>query len=383
MKKWIVIGIVAIVVLVAGAAVVALGGTWIGNTAETPGAAAALPAVQSNGDVVAEARVVPVRWAALAFPTGGRVATVTVQEGDTVTAGQELARLDDAVLRYAVERARASLASAEAHLTQLKDGAQPADIAAAQANLDAAKAELARVRRGATPEEVAVAEARVQQAQVGVNRAQSEYDQVKVWGEKPAAPAFHALNAAYANLAVAKAELARVKAPATSETIAAAQARVGAAQATVDKIQAGATAAEIAAAQAQVAEAKAALGQVEATLGDAILKAPFAGTITSIQMRAGEMASPGMPVVWLGDLSAWQIETTDLTELDVARVREGAPVTISFDALPDLKLPGKVTRVEALGTNKQGDIVYTVVVTPDQHDERLRWNMTAVVAIEP
>jgi HlyD family secretion protein len=383
MKKWIVIGVVAIGVIVAGGAFVVLGGVGIGNAAPetTPVTTSALPAVKASGDVVADAQVVPVRWAALAFPAGGRVAAVTVQEGDTVTAGQELARLDDAALRYAVERARAHLASAEAHLAQLKDRAQPADIAAAQANLDGAKAELAQVQRGATPEEVAVAQAKVKQAQVEVNRAQSEHDKIKGWDEKAAAPAAHALNAAHANLAVAKAELARVKAPATAEAIAAAQARVSAAQAAVDKLKAGATAAEVAAAQAQVAEAKAALGQAEATLSDAALKAPFAGTVARVEVRGGEMASPGAPVMWLADLSAWQIETTDLTELDVVRIREGASVTISFDALPDLRLPGKVARIEALGVNKQGDITYTVVVTPDRHDERLRWNMTASVAI--
>jgi HlyD family secretion protein len=36
-----------------------------------------------------------------------------------------------------------------------------------------------------------------------------------------------------------------------------------------------------------------------------------------------------------------------------------------------------------LGENKRGDIVYTVIVQPERHEERLRWNMTAVVAIEP
>ena len=65
------------------------------------------------------------------------------------------------------------------------------------------------------------------------------------------------------------------------------------------------------------------------------------------------------------------------------RVAEGAPATITFDAIPGLKVTGKVSRIKPLGENKQGDMTYVVIVAPDQIDPRLRWNMTASVAIEP
>jgi len=86
-------------------------------------------------------------------------------------------------------------------------------------------------------------------------------------------------------------------------------------------------------------------------------------------------------LVRLADLGNWQIETTDLTELGVVNVREGDDVAVTFDALPDLQLPGKVATIRGYGEDRQGDIVYTVVITPDRHDERLRWNMTAKVSI--
>ena len=47
----------------------------------------------------------------------------------------------------------------------------------------------------------------------------------------------------------------------------------------------------------------------------------------------------------------------------------------------DLELPGRVVQIRPIGENKQGDITYTAIVQPDQLDERLRWNMTASVAI--
>jgi HlyD family secretion protein len=87
-------------------------------------------------------------------------------------------------------------------------------------------------------------------------------------------------------------------------------------------------------------------------------------------------------VVQLADLSGWQIETTDLTELSIVHVTEGSPATITFDAVPGLELSGKVTRIKAIGESKRGDVNYTVTITPDRPDARLRWNMTASVTIE-
>ena len=84
----------------------------------------------------------------------------------------------------------------------------------------------------------------------------------------------------------------------------------------------------------------------------------------------------------LADTATWQIETTDLTELNIVNVSEGTPVTMTFDAIPGLELPGKVSKIRSFGESKQGDIVYTVIVTPTQPDPRLRWNMTAKVTME-
>ena len=89
----------------------------------------------------------------------------------------------------------------------------------------------------------------------------------------------------------------------------------------------------------------------------------------------------GVPVARIADTSTWQVETTDLTEINVVNVKEGDPVTITLDAISGLELTGKVQRIKGFGENKQGDIVYTIVVVLDKQDERLRWNMTAKVNI--
>ncbi|MCW5850474.1 MAG: HlyD family secretion protein, partial [Anaerolineae bacterium] len=88
-------------------------------------------------------------------------------------------------------------------------------------------------------------------------------------------------------------------------------------------------------------------------------------------------------IAQIADLSQWEIETTDLTELNVVRLKVGDPVILTFDAIPGLELPGTITRIGDLGENKQGDIVYTVVIKPDRQDERLRWRMTTSATFEP
>jgi hypothetical protein len=42
-----------------------------------------------------------------------------------------------------------------------------------------------------------------------------------------------------------------------------------------------------------------------------------------------------------------------------------------------------VVRTKPIGEDKRGDITYTVIIQPDQADDRLRWNMTTAVFIEP
>jgi HlyD family secretion protein len=86
-------------------------------------------------------------------------------------------------------------------------------------------------------------------------------------------------------------------------------------------------------------------------------------------------------VLTLMTSDGWRVDTEDLTELDVVRMVPGTPVEVRFDALPELQLAGTVGRVALMGSNRQGDIVYTVEIALAQADPRLRWNMTAVVTL--
>ena len=173
--------------------------------------------------------------------------------------------------------------------------------------------------------------------------------------------------------------------PATPEQVrlaevAVAQAQVGVQQAEVRIVQA---AAGVMVAETAVTLAEAGVESAELALERTFLRAAFDGTVVSVALSAGELAAPGFPVVTLANFGAWQIETTDLTELDVALVAEGAPVTVRVDALPGADLVGVVTAVALLPTLARGDVAYTVTIDlAETADLPLRWGMTAFVDIE-
>jgi multidrug resistance efflux pump len=75
------------------------------------------------------------------------------------------------------------------------------------------------------------------------------------------------------------------------------------------------------------------------------------------------------------------VETTDLNEIDVARVTVGSKAMITFDALPELQVTGRVLRI-ATKASEGSSVNYTVVIELDELPEALRWGMTAFVDIQ-
>jgi HlyD family secretion protein len=189
------------------------------------------------------------------------------------------------------------------------------------------------------------------------------------------------LAAARAHVAGSRASLDKLSGEQRVGALGAAQAVVEEAQANLDRLRAGAPKLDLEVAGAEVQRARAAVQLAQVALDETELRAPFSGMVASLDLKTGEYVAPGAPAVHIADVAMWQVETTDLTELDIARVRAGSSVTMTFDAVPGLELSGKVSRIRPIGENKQGDITYVVTITPDRQDERLRWNMTAAVSI--
>ena len=143
----------------------------------------------------------------------------------------------------------------------------------------------------------------------------------------------------------------------------------------------GTTPERLDAALADVQRAQAAVDIAKAQLAQTTLAAPFDGTIASVEISPAEIANPGQIIIVMGDLSKFQIETTDLSEKNVTSVQVGQSVTIFIDAL-DAEFAGKVSDIARVSETVGGDVVYKVTIDFDSQPEGLRWGMSAEVNIE-
>ncbi len=134
------------------------------------------------------------------------------------------------------------------------------------------------------------------------------------------------------------------------------------------------------AADSKVDQMRSALDVAQASLAQGTLVAPFAGTITSVDVQAGEYVNPGQVIITLAKLDELQIETTDLSELNVAAVKVGQPATVFVEALND-NFPGKVTAISPISDTIGGDVVFKVTIKLDKQPDALLWGMSADVEI--
>ena len=133
-------------------------------------------------------------------------------------------------------------------------------------------------------------------------------------------------------------------------------------------------------AESKAAQAQAALESAQASLAQTILIAPFDGTVTSIGVIHGELAQADQTVLTLAKLDTLQIETTDLSERDIVRVKTGQRVIVSITAL-DVTVSGKVIRISPIAKTISGDVVFPVTIQLDKQPAGLLWGMTAEVEI--
>ncbi len=185
---------------------------------------------------------------------------------------------------------------------------------------------------------------------------------------------------AQAQLIQAQRDWDRVQEGPSAGDIAVLEAQIASAYEDYETYQEGPDPADIAAAQARIANAQAQLAAAQAALDDLQLLAPFAGTISELNIKASEWVSPGQPVIVLADLNHLQVETTDLSEIDVAKIAVGDTVELTFDAFPDLALAGTITRISPKATVGSG-VNYTVVIALTDSPAELRWGMTAFVDV--
>jgi HlyD family secretion protein len=155
--------------------------------------------------------------------------------------------------------------------------------------------------------------------------------------------------------------------------LAVAKAQLEDAQRAWERVKDGPDEGDVSAAQARVDAARASLELAE-------IKAPFAGTITFVEVKPGDQVAPGSLAFGLADLSRLLVDV-EVSEVDIDRVEPGQDVTLSFDAVPDKSYQGTVTEVGQIGTAVQGVVNFEVEVEVLEPDASIKPGMTAAVNV--
>lgn len=356
-----------------------------------------LPLEDFAPTVSATGVVVPQRWSQLSVTTSGVISQVGINENDLVEQGQTLIDLKgEANLQAALAAARFELASAQHALDSLyKDS----DLRAAQAHqaLIEARQTLRDAQRYQDNLDAPAPQGDINQARANLviarDRLEKAQEDFAPYEKKPetnlvragllsklaqAEKDYEAAERRLNNLIGTSSELDLAEADAD---VVLAQEQVAVAERDYQIYQKGPDPDEVRLAEERVANAKAQVAAAEAALEDLQLIAPFDGTISELFVRENEWIALGQPVLMLADLDHLQVQTTDLNEIDVARVRVGNSASLTFDALPDRVLNGKVVRIAPKASAGSG-VNYTVIIELDDIPQNLRWGMTAFVDIE-
>jgi HlyD family secretion protein len=373
---------------------VILGGLLLSACGTTVGQAAPqstpIPTVVADNLIVAEGRIEPTHYVDIAFSVNGTVAEVLVSEGEQVTEGQVIARLENS------ESKQAGVANAEKAFLQAEQAFNSAQAEALRKLADAHETvrkaqydldnfDIPSDMRQMTPNEaLTYTSANLEQARVDFEPYKYLEEQLEreIAREDPSNPEVSRGTAKIykRRLDDAWAEYNRaIKWTRLESDLQKAQADVTLAQQQYDRLTSGSDAGEMAVAEAEYAAARANLDAAHAALADVELRAPFAGTVAGLKVKGGETVSPGQVVISVADFSGWIVKTTDLTELDVVNISEGQDVTITLDAIPDQEISGKMSSIGQNYAEKQGDVVYEVTVELTETLPNMRWGMTAVV----
>jgi HlyD family secretion protein len=286
---------------------------------------------------------VDIRQVELGFRVGGRVAGLEVEEGDRVSAGTVVARLDPRPYEDALRATSARVAEQEANLARLVAGTRPAEIAQARALVAEREADLANAGQAF--------ERGTRLVRTGT-AAQAEFDRTKAEKEM-------------------------------------ANARLQSARLALELAIEGARVEDVAAARAALEGARANEAAAVTALEDAVLEAPSDGTVLSRVREAGAIVQPTDTVLVLSLDDPVRVRAY-VAEPLLGRVVPGMEVEILTDSAPERPYRGRIGFVSPVAefTPKtvetpelRTDLVYGLRITVEDADEGLRQGMPVTIRL--
>lgn len=122
-----------------------------------------------------------------------------------------------------------------------------------------------------------------------------------------------------------------------------------------------------------------ALQDAKDNLSNYYVVAPFDGLLAKMDVQKGDSISSGTSVGTL--ITDQRIAEISLNEVDISKVKIGQKATLTFDAISDLTITGKVVEVDTIGTVSQGVVSYSVKIAFDTEDERVKPGMSVSSSI--
>ena len=290
--------------------------------------------------VTASGEVRPIQFINLTSEVQGRIEEIYVKEGDQVTEGQPLVRLDPTQLESSQQ---AQFAAAQASINDVQNAR--ASVSQAQQALAVAEVNVSQARQQMVSSQTSVdrADVDLKTAQRELKRttelvetgvaSKSDYDAARDRYDQ----AMVALRTAKANLDVQK------------EAVREAQARVSQQTAAVNMAQTGVKSSESRASQQQ-----AFLRGQSNQLSKATQHSPLTGVIADIPSKVGTFAVAGLsttPLMTIADMSRINVEVK-VDETEIANVEVGQPVKVKVDAFNERELNGTVTQKTPLAVGK-------------------------------
>jgi len=290
---------------------------------------------------------VDLRQVELAFNNSERIGEVLVEEGDKVTRGQVLARLDSSRLRPKVVEA--------------------------EAEVDAQTAVVQRLHNGSRPEEIAQARANVALAVADQLNADLQWKRLI------------ALAGLTTGRAVSQQDIDNAKA-----ALDMAQARLAVAQKSLDLSTIGPRIEDIAQGEAVLRSNQAQLDLLRRELADAELVSPCDAVVRSRLLEPGEMVSPQRPVFDLSISDPKWIRTY-VSEPDLGRIHTGMKASVTTDSFPGRTLSGWIGFIssvaeftpKAVQTEElRPGLVYEIRVFVKDPQDEIRLGAPATVSLE-
>jgi RND family efflux transporter MFP subunit len=360
----------------------------------------------------------------LSFNSSGTVKTIKVKVGDTVKEGQELAALDQASVLATLTSARGALAAANARYKKIIEGASDEQITLSQVTLDQTKLTQETLVNNAyknllnsTPEAVPedgksnstapVISGNYDLGKEGSISITSYYSSggqsFSVTGLTEGTGRVDSIipqpigNSGlyikfptdYLDVGITDwvIEIPNKKATDYLINYNAYQTALSQAKSAIDQstaelalTKAKARQSDIDLAMADIISAEGQVEQATAIYNNTIITAPLGGTITSIDIKPGELASALKPVITLQDVSNIYLEA-NINEANIASLNIGMPIDITYDAFGSDKIfKGNVTKIDPSSNIVSGVVNYKVTASVEQ-TENLRPGMTANMTI--